>query len=78
MKTTSLKFTVLVSAELSVLAFCSLAADAQEIRIHYGFERKNDVKATKYKACMDMRTDYDGSTAAFTARKHLCRILLGN
>ncbi|MDD7089117.1 MAG: hypothetical protein PUI54_06125 [Bacteroidales bacterium] len=69
MKTTSMKFTVLVFAALSVLAFCSVAADAQGIRIHYGFERKNDVKATKYKACMDMRTDYDGITAAFYSEK---------
>ena len=73
MKTTLMKFTVLVFAALSVLAFCSVAADAQGIRIHYGFERKNDVKATKYKACMDMRTDYDGSTAAFYSEKAFLR-----
>lgn len=73
MKTTLMKTTVRVFAALSLLAFCSVAADAQGIRAYYGFERKRDVKDAKYNECMDMRTDYDGSTAAFYSEKAFLR-----
>lgn len=46
---------------------------AQGIRIYYGFERKRNVKGTKYDAYMDMRTDYDGNTAAFYCEKAFVR-----
>ncbi len=52
-----------------LLLFCPLLARSQGIRVYYGFERKQSLKDTKYSAYMDMRTDYDGSTAVFYSEK---------
>jgi GLPGLI family protein len=60
----------LLNIFICTLAICAqIPADAQGIRVHYGFERKQSLEDTKYSAYMDMRTDYDGSTAAFYSEK---------